>query len=380
MNARDRYERLIQTIEEKAQNPYLTAQEIAEEVAAQNFMSYRDMSTVMKFLTDDPLLAYINERRMMAAYTYLVTSGQGSISRAAEFSGLGTISSFNRKFKSTFGITPTDAKRDKNMDLLVPPLDWDAISCETEDPLTAEEEVEQMENVNMFGIPKDQYEKLIEATDLAAFYGLEPEKSNLAFELSKKLERPLTDTFRYISELLEFGYGMIDEEVEGCECTNPEAFLDDANDPLLQFLFFECDLHIDLAYEVIDRLGYSAKEIMAKDPRTLHIFAKIPDVRFAFIENAMAYYSYHATDEYDDLNLNSYIDMICLGVPKEVAFERLTPGSSFSLEDYIPGVDDAWEDDPFEDQVLENDRWHGQRIDIEGDPDNTAYDDEAGPY
>jgi len=375
MNAKERYNELIHTIEEKVRIPYLTAKEIADEVAEQNFMSGRDMSTLMKFLTDEPLLAYIKERRLMAAYEYLATTKGADISKAVEISGRGTHSSLSRDFKAYFGITPTEAKRDKDLNLFVPPLDWDAISCKTENPLAAEEEVEQMENLNMFGIPKEQYERLIKATDLAEFYGLEPEMSNLAFELSNTLLKPLEDTFRYVSELLEFGYGM-EEVAEVDESSVPEALVGVVHDPLIQFLFFDCSLHIDLAYEVIDRLGFTDKDIMAKDPLTIHIYAKIPDIRFAFLENALSYYNAHANEDYDDLNLNRYIDMITAGTPKEVAFDCLTPIGKDQIGVYVPDMDDNVDDDPFEEQVLENDRWRGQRIDIEGDPDNTAYDDE----
>lgn len=377
MNAKERFNNLIQAIEEQVQHPYLTAQEIADNVASQNALCYRDMSTVMKFLSDYPLIEYIKERRMMAAYRFLVTSecaDKRKVAKATEISGLGTSSSFSHKFRNMFGVTPTVAAENKDMSLFVPPLDWDAISCKTEAPLAAEEEGEQMKKKSIFGIPKEQYDRLIEATDLAEFYGLESEKSNLAFELSDTLGEPLKDTFQYISELLEFGYEL-QEAAEDRESGNPEAFVDTARDPVIQFLFFNCNLHIDSAYEVIDRLGISDTDIMAKDPLAIHIFATIPDVRFSFVEDALAYYRSHANDDYDDMEFDKYIDRVAAGTPKEEAFDALIPMGNLEVDDYYPDQDDMGED-PFEEQMLENDRWHGKRIDIEGDPDNATYDDE----
>jgi len=377
MKAKERFEKIIQAIEAEARNPHIDLQELADKVAMQNGVALRDLNTIFNFLTDIHIRAYIKERKMMAAYSYLINRDKLRIDGAVAISGKGTASSFNRSFKDTFGITPSEAFRDKDETRIVPPLSWDDISCETDHPLAAEEEVEQMKNKNVFGIPKEQYDRALEATELAEFYGFEQQESNVAFDLATVLEQPLKATFRFVSELLEFGEDM-DEETGLSH--DEENFLADAHDQLLQFLFFKCNLPVCAAYETIARLGLRPEEIMAKDPVTLYIYANTPDVRFAFLENAMAFYYSRADEEYDDENLESYIDMICCGVPKETAFDRLIPNGAI----IDPPTDaelrmDLEEDTfnyPFDDVELEETRWRGQRIDIEADPDNLAYDED----
>ena len=68
MNAKERYNRIILDIEEKAQDPFVSSSDLAMAVAADNFMSLREINTVTKFLFDDLLLNYLRQRKMMAAY------------------------------------------------------------------------------------------------------------------------------------------------------------------------------------------------------------------------------------------------------------------------------------------------------------------------
>jgi len=382
MKAKERFEKIIQMIEAEARNPHIDLKELADKVAMQNGFAPRDLNTIFNFLTDTHIRAYIKERKMMAAYSYLIGWNKMRINDAVAISGKATASSFNRAFKDTFGITPSEAFRDKDETRIVPPLSWDDISCETEYPLAAEEEVEQMKNKNVFGIPKEQYDRALEATELAEFYGFEQQESNVAFDLATALGQPLKATFRFVSELLEFG-DELDEETEPSH--DDVDFLADAHDPLLQFLFFKCNLHVGAAYETIARLGLRPEEIMAKDPVTLHIYGNTPDVRFAFLENAMAYYYGRADEEYDDDNLESYIDMICSDIPKEIAFAHLIPGGTMvepTMAELQMDMEEEPFSSPFEDMELEETRWRGQRIDIETDPDNLAYEednDSSGP-
>lgn len=132
MNAKERYNRIIMEIEEKAQDPFVPSSDLAIAVAADNFMTLREINTVTKFLFDDLLLNYIRQRKMMAAYRYLVSGDSMDITGAVDIADLGTHSSFDRGFKKAFGITPKEAYRNKDLSLFVQPLTWDVISCETE--------------------------------------------------------------------------------------------------------------------------------------------------------------------------------------------------------------------------------------------------------
>lgn len=306
------------------------------------------------------------------------------ITGAVDIADLGTHSSFDRGFKKAFGITPKEAYRNKDLSLFVQPLTWDVISCETENPLVAEEEVTRMDNISIFGISKEQYARAIEATDLAELYGFDPQMSNCAFELADSLGRPMKDTFRYVSELLEAGVG-IRETANEENSFVMEAFIADASDPLMQFLFFTCDLHIDSAYELMDRLHFSDEKIMAMDPMLLHLYAKTPEMRFDYFVNAMAYYNEHADQSYDEMDLMFYFRKICMGVPKEVAFDQLLPMGGVQEPDDVDyeeemKMEEYYRNDSIESMAEEDERWAGQRIDIDIDPDNAAYDEEDLGY
>lgn len=384
MNAKERYNKIILDIEEKAQDPFVSSSDLAMAVAADNFMSLREINTVTKFLFDDLLLNYIRQRKMMAAYRYLVSGESMDITGAVDIADLGTHSSFDRGFKKAFGITPKEAYRNKDLSLFVQPLTWDVISCETENPFVAEEEVTQMDNVSIFGISKEQYAKAIEATDLAELYGFDSQMSNCAFELADSLGRSMKDTFRYVSELLEAGVG-IRETANDETSFVMEAFIADASDPLMQFLFFDCDLHVDSAYELMDRLHFSDEKFMATDPILLHLYAKTPEMRFDYFVNAMAYYNEHADQNYDEMDLMFYFRKICMGVPKEEAFEQLLPMGDVQEPDDVDyeeemKMEEYYRNDSIERMAEEDARWAGQRIDLEGDPDNAAYDEDDLGY
>lgn len=48
MNAKERYNRIISDIEEKAQNPFASSSDLAMTVAVDNLMSLREVNTVTK--------------------------------------------------------------------------------------------------------------------------------------------------------------------------------------------------------------------------------------------------------------------------------------------------------------------------------------------
>lgn len=384
MNAKKRYNKIISDIEEKAQSPFVSSSDLATAIAVDNYMSLRELNTVTKFLFDDLLFNYIRKRKMMAAYRHLISGEKMDIIGAVDIADLGTHSSFDRAFKKIFGITPKEAFRRKDPSLFVPPLTWDSISCETENPLTVEKALEQMDNVSIFGISKEQYARAIEATNLVELYGLDPQMGNCAFELSCSLGRPMKDTFRYVSELLESGVG-IREDANKKAAFIIDSFIADASDPLMQFLFFTCNLHVDSAYKLMGRLHFTDEQIMAMDPVLLHLYAKTPEMHFDYFVKAMDYYNNHADQNYDEEDLMFYIKEICMGVPKEAAFEQLLPMGDAQESDDINyeeamKMEEFYHNDSIERMAEEDERWAGRRIDIEIDLDNVAYDEDDLSY
>ena len=70
----------------------------------------RDKNAIFAFLTKKTPLQYITERRMMAAYQYLINKGRFTINEEIAITNLSSQASFNRKFKTFFpDMTPKDA-------------------------------------------------------------------------------------------------------------------------------------------------------------------------------------------------------------------------------------------------------------------------------
>lgn len=382
MNTKDRYNRIIQTIEEKASDPYQESMDILQEVAEENCMSRRDMSIALNFLMGVLPLKYIKERKMMAAYRHLISledpnrPGKPDISGAIGISGKPDQSSFITSFKKLFFLTPTEAFKKKDDSLITPPLDWDRISCETEKSVVYEEEVENMERKSIFGITQEQYARIVEATELTEIYGLDEWKANIAFELAAGINRPLERTFCYISELDDFGFGIVDDE-ESAAVFCEEDFCCAVYNSQMQFLFFTCNISIAAAYDFINRFGFSEKELLSKDPRAIHAYAEEEEVSFEYLEKAVRYYDEHADKNYDEENFKEFLEEVCSDVPIETAFKRIIPSAEEDC-DWDTGkiVHEEEEDwiDPYKEVLEEEMRWHGVRIDLERDPDNLSYD------
>ena len=127
MNAKEKIEKIIFDIEELATNDCIKASEISEIVAANLFMGYRELNDVFKFFTDRSLNEYIKERKMMAAYELLIEQDDFNINQCIDISGLDNQSSFGKKFKEVFGVSPYDAFTAKDQTRCLPPLSWNSI-------------------------------------------------------------------------------------------------------------------------------------------------------------------------------------------------------------------------------------------------------------
>ena len=129
------------------------------------------------------------------------------------------------------------------------------------------------------------------------------------------------------------------------------------------------------------------EEIMTLNPRMLEIYAHIDEMKFSFFVSVIEYYNEQADDSYGEEELNEYLDLVCFGTPKEVAFQRLLPLGNADDIDANMAADaeidhDEW-NPPFERLAEEEQEWVGKRIDLEYDPDNPDYeetDDEPGYF
>lgn len=202
MTAKERYDEIIQKIEEMVTTQRLQAKDIAEEIAWDQGMTYRDLATVLGFLTGEQLINYIRSRKYQAAYKFLSEAKERklkmsmAISKALDIADMKEQSSLNKVFKKLFGITPGEAFYMQDASRTLPPKNWAEISNET----TAIEEIEdtQEEPETIFGIDKALYERISRINDLEAFYGLSRDYSVVAVRLSDEQNIDLNDAFGYV--------------------------------------------------------------------------------------------------------------------------------------------------------------------------------------
>ena len=99
MNAKEKIEKIITDAEKMARDNFGKADEISIEIATTMFMGCRELKDVFKFFTGRSLNEYVKERKMMAAYDYMLRQEKLNIDKAIEISGLDNQSSFGKKFK-----------------------------------------------------------------------------------------------------------------------------------------------------------------------------------------------------------------------------------------------------------------------------------------
>lgn len=388
MNAKARYDDLILKIEEGAQDKNTDVNTIMSSAVSASAFAPVDLNAILSFMTGYSLRQYIKIRKLMAAYRFLIdadvrkiTSTQ-AISTAVAISDYDNQSSFTKKFSAFFQLTPKEAFRKKDYSLLTPPLTWDAIACDTDFSKTNGDEVSQMTSTMIFGIPKEQYDKAIEAHELEILYGLPTVFSQIAFDLAEQQGVSLKDAFAFADSLYDYGGNFTKE---GLEPEIADMYSDDpvenikviAFNPYVQFMFFQCGLSVSSAQELSHfRLPLSEKEIMEMDPRMLYEFAHAEHMEFYFFKSAYEYYKEHTSDDYSSEDFDDYIDLLYRGIPKEVALEEIIPVKYFEPDpkDCLIPNDIPDEYDSIERMAKENERWNNVRIDIEFDEENTVYE------
>lgn len=130
MTAKERYNSLIDKIEEDARNCYIKAPDVVSRVARSEGISTQDLNAVIKFMTGYTALNYVKERKLMASYRYLIETKDPRNRDLAELAGYSDDQALSKGFKKRFGMPPGKALRKKGRCLLKRPMTWEVISGE----------------------------------------------------------------------------------------------------------------------------------------------------------------------------------------------------------------------------------------------------------
>lgn len=250
MQVREKYNNIVNKIEELVFNAsHKKEREISEEAfeAGMCYIDDRSKNTLFLFLMEKTVVDYINERRMMAAYKHIITMKEKDFRKAIELSGVQEQSSFIKKFKRLFGMTPKQAFENKDESKILPIKDWDQISQEGKNIIIRLDEDENVLRETKFGISKEMYIRAQRAENLQSFYKLNDLESEFAFGLSDSHSLSLDDAFEYVYNYVWVyaeGKKPDDLEVTARDSRIEEDLL---NDDTL-YLYFDCDFSFDDIY------------------------------------------------------------------------------------------------------------------------------------
>lgn len=202
MNVKEKFEKIIFDIEDLVQNDLKKASDISEQIATNMLMDYRELNDVFKFFADRSLNEYIKERKMMAAYMFILTRDEMNIDQAIEISGLDNQSSFGKKFKEVFGITPQEAFAQKDQSKLLSPLSWESIQfIESETNGTPPSDYD---STNYYGVTSEQYNKIIQAKEYQALYDFNDNQSLTAFQIAEMENVSLKEAYAFVEDYLRY--------------------------------------------------------------------------------------------------------------------------------------------------------------------------------
>lgn len=202
MNVKDKFEKIIIDIENFVENDLMKASDISEQIAFNMLMGYRELNDVFKFFANRSLNEYIKERKMMAAYALILTQDEMNVDNAIEISGLDNQSSFGKKFKEVFGMTPQEAFAKKDQTKLLPPLSWESIS-------SIESKTNGMpsaghNSADCYGVTMEQYNKILQAQEYQALYDFNDDQSLTAFKISELENVSLKDAYSFVEDYLHY--------------------------------------------------------------------------------------------------------------------------------------------------------------------------------
>ena len=357
MSFKNDFEKLIDQIEQLS-TERISAIETASKVSNGLGINPRDLGTSFSFITRKPLVAYIKERKLMAAYQYLIDTENAKISEAVDISGFDNQSSFSKRFKKEFNMSPKQAVQKKDANLYKSWITWDYLESDE----NTREEVRgcSMNEKTVFDVTLEDYQRISEILELQSLYGLSEEMSKAAFEFSKEFNRPLDKSFQYFDE-----FAIPYKSKEYIECfeddgiffSNEEEYIKedvmkDLSDPEMCYLFFDAGFSESI-FDIINKARGQNEDVRNLSKTALRFLAS--DINGYYGLKSANYYDEHANEEYTDKNLDEYIQKIEEGGDYEIAFESiLTDAEMKRLLDYAGSLDSILEEEALDAMIERN--------------------------
>lgn len=303
MTVKEKFERLVSEIENLANSDeQLKPRDIGERMANISILGYRDLNTIFTYLTGTSLLDYIRERQIMAAYIKIINMPIFNVSVAISVSGLDNQSSFGKKFKERFGITPKEAFNEKDMSKFIQQLTWNSISNDEELFKTTTQQPKR--HNNKFGFSNEEYQLLQQAEDLQLLYEFDDIQSEIAFKIAKEENVDIKRAFKFVDDYFLY---MGDDFVP---FNQTFKIFDDMDE--LKFVYFNVVQEIETAQKLVDEL----KEL-GHNPREFTVYflkACVEEDRFALEDLFQFAEQYEEEHGEVDSEFEDFITSIKLGI------------------------------------------------------------------
>ena len=257
MNPIERYDGIINTIENSIEeDPYERIQEIIDKLLSIGITT-RDLGVVIKFFTGMSLVEYIRKRKMNYSYKCMKKMPQFDLNKVIEFTEYSDQSAYSKAFKKEYGITPKKAY-ESNKIFSKEPLIMENIKSGLQ--IIIEEPYE--EEKKLFGVEKSLYNRIIMAQDYKEIYGLNDVQANVAFKYSEKNNVSLEDAFEFVygemAECKEF----IGKDIYDLDEDSLEKIIISCDRVMNMFAETELDMpHIRMIYERCEFFGVNFFEL-----------------------------------------------------------------------------------------------------------------------
>lgn len=341
MTVNEKFDKLFALIEQKIKFTDKSSSVIADEIAQEFGLSTRGLSDFFTFVSNQTLINYIKERKWMAVYENLLNSEKYDADKVVELSGLADQPTFNKRFKVVFDLTPTEAFKKKDPNLLKVKLSWDNLQ---------EMRISSNAIKTIFGIDRSKFNEIKEIIGLQDEFSFDELQSEIAYYIYKFYDVPLKAAFRFVGEyhynenveeelakeiedIREF-FNLPTEyifaaEEEAIPRLSREEFLNtrikgDIDNPEIRYVYFQGDMDsIYTVYNVIDKLHEAGEnDVTQVDIDVVNICA-YNEIHVGYCKKAVKYFKERATEEYGEEAFDEYIESILRNVPIETAFENI---------------------------------------------------------
>ena len=383
MNTKEKYDEIIDLIEYRVSEglgdkPGELADQVVKDKGRGDTL--RDLNSVIRFMTGEPLIPYIKRRQMMKAYEVIIDDNNiGSIDSAIAYTGLSDHPAFTKAFRKQFNIAPSEAKTSKDKTLITPPQTWSVISADDNYLMSSfeEEEEDSVAEVLKFGVEKEKLARISEALDLQEVYAFSDAQSEAAFNLADMYDLGMRETFEFVDDYtMQFctdDYGKPAENWSGLQKLLLAAY------PLI-YTYFTFHKSINESLNLIEELAVQGVNDITEenlDLMEVYLGTQFTEYSYRYMKHCFNYFIKNANEAVNASNFEDF--MVSVSLLDGDLESALSMYDDYDCDDGIDNnspedYEAYWEFEKW--AAEETDYASHERHDAQPDIDNLAYEDE----